>query len=125
MNLGRLFSFDEIEMLAARLAKDESTYVPREDWLRIAHGLGKCEQISNVKRKRAGGHKGVLATDLLEQITGDFDPRHFTLAEVKAEYAAVLDTEFGTPVCYNECFELLEEAGRISKNEDGSYRISE
>lgn len=123
VNLERLFCADEIKTLAARLAQDESTYIHRKDWPRIAHGLGKRERVDSVERKRLSGNKGVLAKDLLDQISGDFDPRHFTLAEVKAEYAAVSGTEFGTPVHYDECFQLLEEAGLIAKSEDGSYRI--
>lgn len=71
------------------------------------------------------GNKGVLAQDLLTQIGGDFDPSHFTLAEVKEEYAAVSDMEFGTPVYYDKCFKLLKEAGLIAENEDGSFRICE
>jgi hypothetical protein len=71
------------------------------------------------------GNKGLLAEDLLSQISSDFDPSHFTLAEVKEEYAAVSDTAFGTPVYYDKCFQLLEKAGLIAKNAGGSYRICE
>jgi hypothetical protein len=124
VNLGRLFSADEIETLATRLAKDEHpTYLGSEDWARIAHGLGKRERVIKVEGKRTPGNRGLLAKDLLEQIGADFNPHHFTLMEVKAEYASVSSTELGTPVYYDECFQFLEEAGLIAKNEDGSYRI--
>ena len=43
------------------------------------------------------GNRGILAKDLLEQVKGDFDPNHFTLAEVQEEYAALSSTDFGTP----------------------------
>lgn len=70
-------------------------------------------------------NKGLSATDLLKQISGDFDPHHFTLAEVKAEYAAISSAEPSTPVYYDKCLRRLEEAGLIAKNEDRSYRICE
>lgn len=124
VDLGRLFSPDEIETLAARLAKDERpTYLGPNDWVQIVHGLGKRERTIKVSGKRTPANRGLLAKDLLEQISADFNPRHFTIAEVKAEYASVSATVLGTFVYYDECFQILEEAGLIAKNEDGSYRI--
>jgi repressor of nif and glnA expression len=82
-------------------------------------------QMGRVNRNGIRGNRGVLALDLLEQISGDFDPLHFTLEEVKAEYAALSDVESGTPVYYDKCFCILEEAGLIAKNDDSSYCISE
>jgi hypothetical protein len=70
-------------------------------------------------------NRGVLAKDLLAQIRGDFDPNHFTLSEVKEEYAAVSTPGIGTPVYYDKCLHLLEQDGFIARNRDSSYRICE
>jgi len=64
-----------------------------------------------------------LAKDLLKQIRGDSNPTHFTLAEVKQEYAALSSTDQGTPVLHDECFQLLKETGLIGRNKDGGYYV--
>jgi regulator of replication initiation timing len=124
VNVGLVLSAEEIKSLATRLASDMSiTHITNSDWRRIADALGKNTQSTSSKGKHQRSSGISLANFLLEQISSDFDPHHFTLAELQAEYASVSSTEGGTPIHYDTCLQMLEEAGHIVKNRDGSYRV--
>jgi hypothetical protein len=65
VDLGRLFSADEIKTLAARLAEDQSTYIRAEDWPRITRGLGRRQKIGDTNGRTMRGNKGVSANVLV------------------------------------------------------------